>query len=153
VNELTILDAIQRFFDQDNWNYHLRDDDSVISLNYSGKHGSFQCYARAREQQQQLLFYSVAPINAPEDKRSDIAEFVTRANYGMVIGNFELDYSDGEVRYKTSIDVEGDELSFPLAKHLVYANVMTMDRYLPGMMRILYGGVTPLEAVQSIEAQ
>ena len=34
-----------------------------------------------------------------EIKRQDIAEYLTRANYGMVMGNFEMDYSDGEIRY------------------------------------------------------
>jgi hypothetical protein len=29
----------------------------------------------------------------------------------MIIGNFEMDFEDGEIRYKTSIDVEDDSLS------------------------------------------
>jgi hypothetical protein len=49
-----------------------------------------------------------------------VAEFLTRANSGMVIGNFELDFADGEIRYKTSIDVEGDKLSYAIIKRLVY---------------------------------
>ncbi len=48
-----------------------------------------------------------------------VAEFITRANFGIVIGNFEIDFSDGEIRYKTSIDVEGDRPSFALIKRLV----------------------------------
>jgi len=43
-------------------------------------------------------------------------KFLTRANYGMMIGNFEMDFTDGEIRYKTSIDVEGDKLSSALIK-------------------------------------
>lgn len=30
------------------------------------------------------------------------AEFLTRANYGLVFGNFEMDMHDGEIRYKPS---------------------------------------------------
>jgi hypothetical protein len=58
---------------------------------------------------------------------SAIAEFLTRANYGMTISNFDLDFADREIRYKTSIDVQGDFLSFELIKQLVYANVTMMD--------------------------
>ena len=57
-------------------------------------------------------------------------KFLIRANYGMMIGNFEMDFTDGEIHYKTSIDVEGDKLSSALIKRLVYANVMMMDEYL-----------------------
>ena len=80
---------------------------------------------------------------------------MTRANYGLIIGNFEMDFSDGEVRYKTSIDVEDededDRLSVALIKNLVYANVLTMDRYLPGVMSIIYGDVSPAQAIAQME--
>ena len=46
----------------------------------------------------------------PEEMRVPMAEFLTRANYGLRIGNFEMDFEDGEVRYKSSVDFEGIEL-------------------------------------------
>jgi hypothetical protein len=71
----------------------------------------------------------------------------------MIIGNFEMDFEDGEIRYKTSIDVEGDSLSSALIKRLVYANVMMMDAYLPGIMSVIYGDVEPKDAIAQIESQ
>jgi hypothetical protein len=79
-----------------------------------------------------------------------IAEFLTRANYGMTIGNFELDYTDGEIRYKTSIDVTNDQLSPALIQTLVYINVAMMDEYLPGIQAVI-DGATPIAAIQAIE--
>lgn len=81
-----------------------------------------------------------------------MAEFLTRANYGLMIGNFEMDFNDGEIRYKTSIDVEGDNLSSALLKQLVYANVMTMDQYLPGIIAVIDGNISPVDANAKIEA-
>lgn len=69
----------------------------------------------------------------------------------MTIGNFELDFNDGEIRYKTSIDVEGDALTHALTKRLVYTNVMMMDEYLPGIQAVIEAGVSPEEAIQAIE--
>ncbi len=69
----------------------------------------------------------------------------------MIVGNFELDFTDGEISYKTSIDVEGDRLSFALIQRVVYANVTMMDEYLPGMMSVIYGNVSPEEAIAQIE--
>jgi hypothetical protein len=71
----------------------------------------------------------------------------------MIIGNFEMDFEDGEIRYKTSIDVEGDSLSSALIKRLVYANVMMMDAYLPGIMSVIYGDVEPKDAIAQVEGQ
>jgi hypothetical protein len=69
----------------------------------------------------------------------------------MTIGNFELDFNDGEIRYKTSIDVEGDHLSSALIKTLVYTNVSMMDQYLPGIKAVIETGVSPEEAIRAIE--
>lgn len=65
----------------------------------------------------------------------------------MMIGNFEMDFTDGEIRYKTSIDVEGDKLSSALIKRLVYANVMMMDEYLPGIVSVTEGDMEPKDAI------
>ena len=79
-----------------------------------------------------------------------MAEFIARANYGIVLGNFEIDFSDGEVRFKTSIDVEGSELTPALIEPVMYANVLTMDEYLPGLLAVSQGTATPEEAVNQI---
>jgi hypothetical protein len=120
---------------------------------FQSENGKWNCYAKARVEQEQFVFYSICPSLAPENKRLAIAEFLSRANSGIIIGNFELDFASGEIRYKTSIDVEGDRLSSALLKQLVYANVMMMDEYLPGIMSVMYGNVSPVEAIAQIEGQ
>ena len=120
-------------------------------MGVSGKNGKWTCYAQAKEDQEQFVFYSVCPVNAAKDKMNVLSEFITRANYGLIIGNFELDYNDGEIRYKTSIDVEGDRLSKALLEQLVYANLTITDRYLPGVMAVLYGDVDPETAILQVE--
>jgi hypothetical protein len=120
-----------------------------LRIAFQGDNGKWTCYAKARVEQEQFVFYSVCPVNAPESKRLAIAEFLTRANSGMIIGNFELDFADGEIRYKTSIDVEGDSLSSALIKRVVYANVTMMDEYLPGIMSVISGDVSPEKAIRA----
>jgi len=146
-----ILNTAIDFFQQDEWAFTQIEDQPILRLGFQGENGQWNCYAQAREEQSQLLFYSICPVKAPEGKRMAVAELLTRANYGMFIGNFELDFSDGEIRYKTSIDVEGSQLSPALVKPLVYANVLMMDRYLPGIMSVIYGNVSPAEAVAKAE--
>ncbi len=146
-----IFDVMVEFFEGTHWNFQRHDGKSHLSMNVSGINGKWQCIAQAREAQEQFIFYSMLPINVPSDRRQKIAELLTRANYGIVIGNFEMDFRDGEVRYKTSIDVEGAELTRALMHRLVGANLMTFDRYLPAIMSALYSDVTPQAAVEKVE--
>ena len=63
-----------------------------------------------------------------------------------------MDFSDGEVRYKTSIDVEGGGLASLMVKSLIYANVPTMNKCLPGIMSVIYAGIDPAEAIAKVES-
>ncbi|BAT52097.1 hypothetical protein NOS3756_10280 [Nostoc sp. NIES-3756] len=146
-----IYEEIINFFTVDDWPFVQLPGQSALQISFQGENGKWNCYARARDEQQQFIFYSICPVNAPEDKRLAVAEFITRANCGMMLGNFELDFSDGEISYKTSIDVEGDRLTTALIQRLVYANVMMMDEYLPGILSVIYGNVSPEEAIAKIE--
>jgi hypothetical protein len=149
MNEL--FSTIQKFFTDDEWYYQQLSNQPILQMTYQGKNGKWPCYAQIHEDQQIFFFFSVCPVNAPEDKRLVMAEFLTRANYGLKVGNFEMDYADGEIRYKTSLDVENDRLSDAIMRNLVYANLWTMDRYLPGILSVIYGDVTPVEAIQKTE--
>jgi len=57
------------------------------------------------------------------------------------------------VRYKASLDFEGEVLTNNFIRRVVYPAVQTMDRYLPGLMKVAFGAMTPVEAIQEIEGQ
>ncbi len=147
-----IYEAVKTFFVEDDWKFYEMEDAPVLMMTFSGKNGRWTCYAQAREAQEQFVFYSVCPINAPSEKIPQVVEFITRANYGMIIGNFELDYNDGEIRYKTSIDVESTDFPPQLVKQVVYANVVVLDRYLSGLMRVIYADANPADEIAKIES-
>lgn len=147
----SIFGVMVNFFKKSGWLFSQFAEEPVLYITYQGKNGRWNCSAKAREQQQQFVFYSVCPVTVPKSQRQAIAEFIAMANYDMIIGNFELDFRDGEIRYKTSIDVEGDRLSFACINNLVYANVNMMDKYLPGIMSVIAGDVLPTSAINQIE--
>lgn len=147
----SISEVVAAFFDADDWEY-VQIDAGVLQLAFIGNSGRWTCLANCNDAAQQFVFYSLYPFPIPADRRSLIAEFLTRANDRLLIGNFELDFSDGEVRYKTSIDVEGDRLTPALLNSIVYTNVLTMDTYLPGITAVMQGERSPLDAIAQIEA-
>jgi len=102
-----IYQEMVKFFQEDEWPFYPVEAQPVLQTAFEGKNGKWACFARAREQQEQMVFYSICPVNVPQHKLMAVAEFLTRANSGMILGNFELGFTDGEIRYKTSIDVEG----------------------------------------------
>jgi hypothetical protein len=148
----SLYESIIQFFTEDDWSFTKIQGEPILRMAFQGENGTYICYAKVRESEGQFVFYSICPLVIPEEKRGVIAEFIARANYGMIIGNFELDFEDGEVRYKTSIDVTDDQLTLALVKSLVYTNVLTMDRYLLGIRAVLEEGLSAIAAIQHVEA-
>lgn len=126
-------------------------DDATIALPYPGENAQYFCYATAREDRDQLIVYSYWQDTIPEGMRADVAEFVARANYGLVLGNFELNMDDGVVRYKTSIDLDGNSISDGQLDVLFGVNLRTLDRYVPGLRAVLYRDTPPALAIREVE--
>ena len=152
-NGLAAFVTLGEFLQQDGWYPQRMEGRTIYRAFFSGKNGEFPCFAQIVVPLEQFVFYCVATVHAPEELRPSVAEYITRANYGLRIGNFELDYSDGEVRYKSSLDFEGVTLTPALIRNTIYPAVTTMDRYLPGLMKVIYGGRTPYEAIAEIETE
>lgn len=150
-NGLQAFELLSSYLDEDEWFPRRIEGKYAYSMSYSGKNGDFRCYAIVRVDLEEFLFYAVAPVKVPEEVRLAVSEYLTRANYGLRIGNFELDYSDGEVRYKSSLDFESQNLTPELIRNAIYPAVHTMDRYLPGLLRVSFGGATPHEAIEEVE--
>ncbi len=125
----------------------------MIFLGMNGKNTSLECIVTENEKMEQVTIYASLPNRVPEELRGKAAEYLTRANWGLRNGNFEMDYSDGEVRYKTFVDIEGSQLVPKMVQNLFTANIMTADRYFPGLQKVIYGGMAPEAAITEIEKQ
>jgi hypothetical protein len=147
-----MFDALATFFRNESWPYTQIDNQPALQLGYRGEAGEWLCYCQARDDVFQFVFHSVCPLTVPPAKRLAMAEFLTRANYGMLIGNFEMDFEDGEIRYKTGVNLEDTNLTDSMIRPQVYANVLMMDKYLPGINSVIYSDVAPKDAIFTIES-
>jgi hypothetical protein len=145
------FEVLGQFLEDDGWYPEQIEDQEIYRIAFSGDNGEYECYAQIQSDLEQFFFYAVAPEAVPESLRAAAAEFLCRANYGLHIGNFELDWSDGEVRYKSSLDFEGEILTANWIKHAIYPAVETMDQYWPGLEDVIQGGIVPEEAIAQIE--
>jgi hypothetical protein len=150
--KIPLMDAVLQFFEDDGWDVTVQPDNPIVWMGFEGTNDEWKCCMQVRESEQQILFYSICPRRVDVSQRPAMAEFLTRANYGMVIGNFEMDYADGEVRFKTSVDVEDAHLTGALLHHIVYANLLMTDKYLPGITAVIEGQAAGF-AIELVEGQ
>lgn len=146
-----IFDELAEFFVGDDWTPEQTEDQPILQMSFEGDNGAWTCLAFAYDEHERFMFVSVLPVEVPEEKRLEVAEYITRANFGMEIGNFDMDLSSGTVQFRTSIDIEGGELTPKMIQNMAYLNVTVTDQYLPGLVMVMEGDATPQEAIERVE--
>lgn len=146
-----LLDICTDYFRAGDWQFQLVADDNLIIATVLGNHGAWECRVYVEEDNELVMCYSVSPLFVSAQRIGAMAEFLMRANYGLPVGNFELDVDDGEIRFKTSIDIEDTNFDTVMLRNLVQTNVLQMDRYLPGIAAVENRTHTPAEAIKLVE--
>lgn len=148
---MALMETISGMLSDPEWGFGPGPSENTLVTMFGGDHGNFIVAVGVREPEQQLVFYAYSPKEAPEDRRPAMMELVTRANHGMIIGNFELDLRDGEVRFKVGLDLEGVTDPRPLIEPHLSVCIMTLDQYLPAIDAVIEGSASPAEALAAIE--
>jgi hypothetical protein len=146
----TMSDAVRAFFAAEDWPVADGPDEGVLETAFEGTTTAWPCRVHVFDEDHRLVFISAFPALVDDERRPAIGEFCNRANFGLAVGNFELDHEGGEVRFRTSLDTEGSEPDEALVRNAVVANVLTMDRYAPGLLAVL-NGTDPADAVDDVE--
>ena len=91
-------------------------------------------------------------LSADEDCRLKVAEYITRVNYGLRYGCFEMDFRDGEIRYRHTVDC-ADMTSLPERSFLqcVYLPANMFNRYGNGLVAVMHGVKSPEDAIKETE--
>lgn len=154
-NSDEICETISDYLSEDNWKFNFDEDDKVFTFNLSIdgqlQHLGYMVFVR----DDNYSVYAMAPIRADhedEEIMSRIAEFICRANYGLRNGNFELDMSDGEIRYKVFVDCEDIIPSRHMIKNSILMSAAMFERYSPGFIKVMFKDANPEEAVEECES-
>ena len=147
-----LLQRVVEYLDSQNWTYKFEGrDNNVISfgMNIKSKLKSCRMYVFVGEEEIQSI--AVSPINATEDVYDNVVEFITRANYGLKVGNFEFDYSDGEVRYQTCLVCSKGVPEMDDVERVVDLPMHMMQRYGDGLAKNMVGYGNPEADIREIE--
>jgi len=127
-------------------------DQVVLSLGIGLENGRCDAYVDMRIQDNQVIVLTVCPTIIPENKRERASEFITRANANLIIGCFDLNFNSGQIRYKSNyiFDETSEKPEEIFMKHL-YTTFNMMDKYLPGIMSVVFGNSLPNDALSQIE--
>lgn len=149
-----ISKIINTFLKEDAWKYIFDDNSGIFrfSLNLHGRIKSISYYIVIKEDG--YIVYAVSPIGVDKNDLNSMtrmAEFICRANYGLKNGNFEMDFRDGELRYKVFVDCTGINPSNDIIKTSIYSPALMFERYGGGITDVIFSDISVESSINKCE--
>ena len=100
--------------------------------------------------------FEMLPLKIEEGKRTAIAEFITKVNYILKYGSFEMDYSDGEVRYHIAVvassvvDSDGT-VNSEVMENLLGVSAFSLGKYSKGILSVVMLGMSVDDAIKQCD--
>ena len=77
----------------------------IIEFGMSGTYSNYRAIISMDFEDEIFAVYYVCPLKVIESRRRELARFFAGANYKVMVGHFDLDFRDGEVRVSYSFSV------------------------------------------------
>lgn len=131
------------------------------TFDQTSKEGLFTIHMKIHSRLQNVMIHvlvrednfsvlATLPLAADENIRLAVAEYLTRANYNMRNGNFEMNMADGVIRFKTYHHVGEGPLDRKAARLSLILPALMIDRYGNGLIDVLFSLKSPREAIEGI---
>ncbi len=150
-----IFKAVEEYLTEKDWKFKTMEDRGVIQTGLRLRNKLKSTDIAFRIHQEDFVITLVLPIGAGEEAEdlARVNEFLTRANYGMRRGCFEMDFNDGEVGFRISQYCdEGQSPSSDAIEDTLFIGVAMVERYGDAFLKVVYDLATPEEAVDEAES-
>lgn len=144
-----IAGCIMEFLDNDDWKYRFREEDGVFEFTVSFRGTLRQLNYMIIVEDDSYMVYGRTAIGAdPDDEKilTEMGKYLHDANYGLKCGKFELDREDGEIRYAVYVDCDEIVPSQAIIRNSIHYTAVTFEKYVPGIMAIIFRGADADEA-------
>ena len=132
--------------------YLTNGDNRTIFADFRGEVGTYRIVAAVEPDRELFQVFGYASLRVPHGARPMVAETITRANFGLQVGKFEMDFDEGELRFQASQILTGDSLEDDVIGRLMATTMAMLDIYLPAVLSVVYGNESPEDAVRHAEA-
>ncbi|HEX4107979.1 MAG TPA: YbjN domain-containing protein [Solirubrobacteraceae bacterium] len=115
------------------------EDEGRAAIEGYGANGDWMMVTQVYGEPRAVAVYAVPHDRVPPQRRQAMALLLCRLNSELVLGNFELDLDDGELRFKTTLEIGDDAPTTAQLEQVIALNLTTTDRYLPTIEAVVAG--------------
>jgi hypothetical protein len=140
-------------FDAHEIRYLTNGDSQTVWADFRGAVGSYRLVAAVDANDGLFQVFGYSPVYVPEGCKPAIAETLARANCGLKVGKFEMNYDQGEVRFQAAHILADSGLEDETIQRLMGTTMSMLNMYLPAVLSVIYGNELPKDAVSRVEGR
>ena len=146
-----IIDGMRDYLDAQGWNYDYDAEKQLIrtGINIKNHVKSLKIFITVNGSV--LSTYFIPAVNGDTEEYTELLKFLNFANWNMTSGSFELDPSDGEIRFRYSVRLNDFE-AFPesCADAAIVIPAMMYQKYGDSIATLCFGYSSAEEEIQKI---
>ena len=146
------VERVKEFLDKREWRYEWLEERGFFKFTMGIQSKMKQVAMTVHVNKNAIAAFGHSPLNVDDKKLGRVGEYITRANYGLLLGNFEMDLRDGEVRFRSSIHFHEDAPPVDVVGATITLPLHMWGRYGDGFVAVLMTDFSPAEAIQKAEA-
>jgi hypothetical protein len=152
-NGLEALASVKRVLGDVGWDPKETDVEGQLQIDFSGNKIPIDAVQiDVKIDYERLVCYFDFRDKAKKETTDQIVEFSARANWGLIIGNFETDLESGRVRFKSSVDFTGVKLEERLIRNTIRSAMDVVEDYGDAAADVIRGKKTAAEAIEHVES-
>ncbi len=141
----SFLDSIKNQFELffKNNSIHYESEDHLFRILINGNNASWKMGILIDERLQTIMIKSMYPFTVDDTKKHKIAELIIRINQNILLGNFDMNYEEGAIVFKTAHFCDYTEISQDTLARLFFTQFHTVDNMFRSFAEVNFGNGEP----------
>ncbi len=114
------------------------EDDIIFRFGIKGEHANYDVKLICEEEMEFLMTVVTCSMCVPKDKIDRMCRWVAEKNYGLTLGEFKLDTSDGEISFRITCPLDNGAVNEDIVT-VAYSNALsTFDNAYEEIIKTIY---------------
>lgn len=121
---------------------HIKDENNLMVRYFVREDGLIHEYIAVIDEEKQVMVIYAPITKVPEDKRGMVAQATCLVNYSILNGCFEMDFRDGDLRFRMAEAFMEMDLSKDVFTYMLLVSAVMMKRFGENFMLLSKGLIT-----------
>lgn len=150
----TMYGTICQTMDDMDWRYTKKEDDANLYVTTASKGGNCDViYVNIAVgiKNSSIYVYSPMTFKVPQERRDDVALAITRINWTMLNGCFDMNYADGYLSFKVADFFLDSILGSEVVKYMILVVCSMVDKHIKYILDVIDGRMTIAELEEELK--